>query len=157
MRARGLLFDGTSVRTTLNGEGLQHKDGHSHVLASTMPNRVSYDPTYAYELAVIIQAGLKRMYGDNEDITTLNENCAHPTMPEGAEPGILVGMYHVAKGRGRKEAPAPAAPRPGSDPARGQGSGRVARQGFRRIERWSVTSFEIAASKKLTLSADAYG
>jgi pyruvate dehydrogenase E1 component len=99
MRARGFLVGGTSGRTTLNGEGLQHEDGHSHILASTIPNCVSYDPTYAYELAVIVQHGLKRMYGDNEDvyfyITTLNENYPHPAMPEGAEEGILKGMYRL--------------------------------------------------------------
>ena len=99
MRARGFLIGGTSGRTTLNGEGLQHEDGHSHILASTIPNCVGYDPTYAYELAVIIQHGLKRMYADNEDvyyyITTLNENYPHPAMPEGAEEGILKGMYKL--------------------------------------------------------------
>ena len=99
MRARGFLIGGTSGRTTLNGEGLQHEDGHSHVLASTIPNCVTYDPTYAYEVAVIIQHGLKRMYGDNEDvyfyITTLNENYPHPAMPEGVEEGILKGMYKL--------------------------------------------------------------
>jgi pyruvate dehydrogenase E1 component len=99
MRARGFLIGGTSGRTTLNGEGLQHEDGHSHILASTIPNCVGYDPTYAYELAVIIQHGLKRMYVDNEDvyyyITTLNENYPHPAMPEGAEEGILKGMYKL--------------------------------------------------------------
>ncbi|MGD0641780.1 MAG: pyruvate dehydrogenase (acetyl-transferring), homodimeric type [Roseiarcus sp.] len=99
IRARGFLIGGTSGRTTLNGEGLQHEDGHSHVLASTIPNCVGYDPTYAYELAVIIQAGLKRMYADNEDvyyyITTLNENYPHLGMPEGAEEGILKGMYKL--------------------------------------------------------------
>ena len=99
MRARGFLIGGTSGRTTLNGEGLQHEDGHSHVLASTIPNCVGYDPTYAYEVAVIIQHGLKRMYVDNEDvyfyITTLNENYPHPAMPEGAEEGILKGMYKL--------------------------------------------------------------
>ena len=99
MRTRGFLIGGTSGRTTLNGEGLQHEDGHSHVLASTIPNCVSYDPTYGYELAVIIQHGLKRMYVDNEDvyfyITTLNENYPHPAMPEGAEEGILKGMYKL--------------------------------------------------------------
>ena len=99
MRARGFLIGGTSGRTTLNGEGLQHEDGHSHVLASTIPNCVGYDPTYAYEVAVIIQSGLKRMYVDNEDvyfyITTLNENYPHPAMPEGAEEGILKGMYKL--------------------------------------------------------------
>jgi pyruvate dehydrogenase E1 component len=101
MRARGFLIGGTSGRTTLNGEGLQHEDGHSHVLASTIPNCIGYDPTYAYELAVIIQAGLKRMYVDNEDvyyyITTLNENYPHPAIPEGAEAGILAGMYLLRK------------------------------------------------------------
>ena len=99
MRARGFLIGGTSGRTTLNGEGLQHEDGHSHVLASTIPNCVTYDPTYAYEVAVIIHHGLKRMYVDNEDvyfyITTLNENYPHPAMPEGVEDGILKGMYKL--------------------------------------------------------------
>jgi pyruvate dehydrogenase E1 component len=101
MRARGFLIGGTSGRTTLNGEGLQHEDGHSHILAATVPNCLSYDPTYAYELAVIIQHGLKRMYVDNEDayyyITTLNENYPHPALPEGAEEGILRGMYLLRK------------------------------------------------------------
>jgi pyruvate dehydrogenase E1 component len=99
MRTRGFLIGGTSGRTTLNGEGLQHEDGHSHVLASTIPNCVSYDPTYGYEVAVIIQHGLQRMYADNEDvyfyITTLNENYPHPAMPQGAEEGILKGMYKL--------------------------------------------------------------
>jgi pyruvate dehydrogenase E1 component len=100
MRARGFLLGGTSGRTTLNGEGLQHEDGHSHLLASTVPNCVSYDPTYAYEVAVIIQDGLRRMYRDQEDvyyyITLMNENYAHPAMPEGAEQGILRGMHLVS-------------------------------------------------------------
>ncbi len=97
MRARGFLIGGTSGRTTLNGEGLQHEDGHSHVLAGTIPNCVTYDPTFGYELAVIIQDGLRRMYGEHEDvyyyITTLNENYRHPAMPEGCEDGIRKGMY----------------------------------------------------------------
>jgi pyruvate dehydrogenase E1 component len=100
MRARGFLLGGTSGRTTLNGEGLQHEDGHSHVLASTVPNCVSYDPTFAYEVAVIIQDGLRRMYRDQEDvyyyITVMNENYAHPAMPQGAEQGILRGMYRLS-------------------------------------------------------------
>ena len=91
MRTRGFLIGGTSGRTTLNGEGLQHEDGHSHILASTIPNCVTYDPTYAYELAVIVHAGLNRMLVDQDDvyyyITTLNENYPHPAMPEGAEEG----------------------------------------------------------------------
>uniref|UniRef100_UPI0025EBD025 pyruvate dehydrogenase (acetyl-transferring), homodimeric type n=1 Tax=uncultured Hyphomicrobium sp. TaxID=194373 RepID=UPI0025EBD025 len=97
MRARGFLIGGTSGRTTLNGEGLQHQDGHSHILSSTIPNCLSYDPTYGYELAVILQRGLERMLGDQEDvfyyITSLNENYVHPAMPKGAEEGIVRGMY----------------------------------------------------------------
>src|SRR3954462_7546111 len=94
MRARGFLLGATSGRTTLNGEGLQHQDGHSQVVASTIPNCVCYDPTYSYELAVIVQDGLRRMYGENEDVyyylTTLNENYEHPAMPEGVEAGIVM-------------------------------------------------------------------
>lgn len=97
MRARGFLLGGTSGRTTLNGEGLQHQDGHSHLLASTIPNCVSYDPTFSYELAVIIQSGLQRMVADKEDvyfyITLMNENYTHPEMPKGTEQGILKGLY----------------------------------------------------------------
>jgi pyruvate dehydrogenase E1 component len=99
MRTRGFLIGGTSGRTTLNGEGLQHEDGHSHILASTIPNCVTYDPTYAYEVAVIVHAGLNRMLVDQDDvfyyITTLNENYPHPAMPEGAEEGILKGAYKL--------------------------------------------------------------
>ena len=96
-RTRGFLLGATSGRTTLMGEGLQHDDGHSHVLSSVIPSCISYDPTYNFELAVIIQDGLRRMYVDQEDIyyyiTVLNENYPHPAMPEGAEEGILKGMY----------------------------------------------------------------
>jgi pyruvate dehydrogenase E1 component len=96
-RARGFLLGATAGRTTLNGEGLQHEDGHSHVLSSAIPNCVSYDPTFGYELAVIIQDGLRRMVTDQEDvfyyITVMNENYEHPAMPAGAEEGILKGMY----------------------------------------------------------------
>jgi pyruvate dehydrogenase E1 component len=98
-RARGFLLGGTAGRTTLNGEGLQHEDGHSHVLAATIPNCRSYDPTYAYELAVIIQDGLRRMVGEQEDVyyylTVMNENYPHPALPEGAEEGILRGAYRL--------------------------------------------------------------
>ncbi|HEY8315019.1 MAG TPA: pyruvate dehydrogenase (acetyl-transferring), homodimeric type [Candidatus Baltobacteraceae bacterium] len=101
-RTRGFLIGGTSGRTTLNGEGLQHEDGHSQVFASFIPNCVSYDPTYGYELAVIIQDGLRRMLADQEDvyyyITVLNENYPHPEMPKGAERGILKGMYLLREG-----------------------------------------------------------
>ena len=99
MQARGFLLGGTAGRTTLNGEGLQHQDGHSHLLASTIPNCVSYDPCYIYELAVIIQDGLRRMIGEKENvfyyITVMNENYLQPAMPEGAAPGILKGMYQL--------------------------------------------------------------
>jgi pyruvate dehydrogenase E1 component len=102
MRAHGFLLGATAGRTTLNGEGLQHEDGHSHVLSSTIPNCVSYDPTYSYEVAVIIQDGLRRMYKEQEDvfyyITLMNENYEHPELPGGAEQGILKGMYLLREG-----------------------------------------------------------
>ena len=108
MRARGFLIGGTSGRTTLNGEGLQHEDGHSHIIASTIPNCVCYDPTYSYEVAVIVQDGLRRMYGENEDvfyyITTLNENYPHGDMPEGAEDGIRKGMHKLKSVETKKKA-----------------------------------------------------
>jgi pyruvate dehydrogenase E1 component len=98
-RARGFLLGATAGRTTLNGEGLQHEDGHSHVLAQTVPNCLSYDPAYGYEVAVIIQDGLRRMISEQEDVfyylTIQNENYAHPAMTEGAEQGILRGMHRV--------------------------------------------------------------
>ena len=101
-RTRGFLLGGTSGRTTLSGEGLQHQDGHSHVLSSTVPNCISYDPTYAYELAVIIHDGLRRMYAQQEDvfyyITVLNENYYHPPLPKDAIPGILRGLYPLSEG-----------------------------------------------------------
>jgi pyruvate dehydrogenase E1 component len=96
-RARGFLIGATSGRTTLNGEGLQHQDGHSHVVASTIPNCIAYDPAFQYELAVIVQDGLRRMVEEQEDVyyylTVMNENYPHPAIPQGAEPGILRGMY----------------------------------------------------------------
>mgnify|MGYP000002909366 FL=1 len=101
-QTRGFLIGGTAGRTTLAGEGLQHQDGHSLVHASTVPNCVSYDPTYAYELAVIIQDGLRRMMGEQENvfyyITCMNENYTHPAMPAGVEDGILKGMYLLKVG-----------------------------------------------------------
>ena len=101
-QARGFLMGGTAGRTTLAGEGLQHQDGHSHVAASTVPNCVSYDPTYAYEVAVIIHDGLRRMYEQQENvfyyITCMNENYVHPAMPSGVEDGILKGMYLLQVG-----------------------------------------------------------
>ncbi|HEV7803081.1 MAG TPA: pyruvate dehydrogenase (acetyl-transferring), homodimeric type, partial [Burkholderiales bacterium] len=102
MRARGFLLGGTAGRTTLNGEGLQHEDGHSHVLASTIPNCVSYDPTYAYEVVVIIRDGLRRMMQEQQDVyyyvTLMNENYPHPALPAGAEEGIIKGMYLLNPG-----------------------------------------------------------
>lgn len=100
VRARGFLVGGTSGRTTLNGEGLQHEDGHSHILANTIPSCISYDPTYGYEVAVIVQNGLERMFGENQEdifyyITTLNENYIQPQMPQDAEAGIIKGIYKV--------------------------------------------------------------
>ncbi len=110
-RGRGFLVGGTAGRTTLNGEGLQHEDGHSHVLASTVPNCITYDPAWAYEIAVIVQDGLRRMFKEREDIfyylTVCNENYAMPAMPKGANEGILKGLYKFsekpdkAKGKGK--------------------------------------------------------
>ncbi|MCW3001134.1 MAG: aceE, partial [Conexibacter sp.] len=101
-RARGFLLGGTAGRTTLNGEGLQHEDGHSHIQASLIPNCVAYDPAYAYELAVIVQDGMRRMLAEHEDVfyylTIMNENYAQPAMPEGAQEGILRGMHMIAEG-----------------------------------------------------------
>jgi pyruvate dehydrogenase E1 component len=97
IQARGFLMGGTAGRTTLNGEGLQHQDGHSHLLASAIPNCISYDPAFAYELAVILQGGMQRMYANQENvffyITIYNENHWQPALPEGVEDGILRGMY----------------------------------------------------------------
>jgi pyruvate dehydrogenase E1 component len=168
MRARGFLLGGTAGRTTLNGEGLQHEDGHSHLVAATIPNCISYDPTFAYELAVIIHDGMRRMYVEQQDvfyyITVMNENYAHPAMPEGVEAGIIKGMYLF---RGQKtEAPARSTPvgapsqSGGSSADRGQkmpavqlmGSGTILREVIAAAELlekdfgvasdiWSVTSF----------------
>lgn len=102
MRARGFLLGGTSGRTTLNGEGLQHEDGHSHVLASTIPNCMPYDPTFAHEVAVIMHDGMKRMVEQQEDvfyyITVMNENYSHPGLKAGTEQGILKGLYLLQEG-----------------------------------------------------------
>jgi pyruvate dehydrogenase E1 component len=99
LRARGFVLGATAGRTTLNGEGLQHEDGHSHLMSATIPNCRSYDPTYAYELAVIIQNGLKRMVQEQRDefyyITLMNENYEHPALPVGQEANILKGMYRL--------------------------------------------------------------
>src|SRR4249920_3825118 len=147
IRARGFLLGGTAGRTTLNGEGLQHEDGHSHVLASTVPNCVSYDPTFAYEVVTIIREGMRRMYQEQEDVyyyvTLMNENYPHPGMPEGCEAGILKGLYQLSDG--------------GKTPKKGQrvqlmGSGTILREVMFAAELlkndfgiaadvWSATSF----------------
>ncbi len=144
-RARGFLLGGTSGRTTLNGEGLQHEDGHSHIIAATIPNCVSYDPTYSYEVAVIIANGLHRMVEQQEDVyfylTLLNENYPHPQMPDGVEEGIIKGMYRLKTGRKR-----------GSPDVQLLGSGAILREVLAAADLlkddfgisadvWSVTSF----------------
>jgi pyruvate dehydrogenase E1 component len=104
-RGKGFLVGATAGRTTLMGEGLQHQDGHSHVLASTVPTCAAYDPAYAYELAVIIQDGMRRMYQEQENrfyyLTVYNENYAQPAMPEGVEEGIIKGIYKLKAGAGK--------------------------------------------------------
>jgi len=144
MRARGFLIGGTAGRTTLAGEGLQHQDGHSLLVAATIPDCVAYDPAYAYELAVIIQDGLRRMYQEQEDrfyyITTMNENYVQPAMPEGVEEGILKGIYRVRTGVD------------GTQQVQLLGSGAILREALAAAELleqdfavaadvWSVTSF----------------
>jgi len=105
-RARGFLLGATAGRTTLSGEGLQHEDGSSHLLFSAVPNCVAYDPAYGYELTVIIRDGMRRMLENQEDVfyyvTVMNENYTHPAMPQGAEEGILKGMYRLRDGRGTR-------------------------------------------------------
>jgi len=107
MQAKGFLIGGTAGRTTLAGEGLQHQDGHSLLQAGMIPNCIAYDPTFAYEMAVIIQHGLKQMYDDQENvfyyITAMNENYTHPAMPEGVEDGIIKGIYNFRKGNHKKK------------------------------------------------------
>jgi pyruvate dehydrogenase E1 component len=150
MQARGFLLGATSGRTTLNGEGLQHQDGHSHLMSATIPNCVSYDPTFAHELAVILQHGLKRMIEDQENvwyyITVMNENYAQPGLKKGQEEGILKGMYRLREG--------PAGSGMGASIPRVQllGSGTILREAMEAAELlwndwgvagdvWSVTSF----------------
>jgi len=132
MRSRGFLLGGTAGRTTLNGEGLQHEDGHSLVLASTIPNCISYDATWSYEIAVIVQEGLRRMYAEQEDVyyylAVMNENYAHPAMPEGAAPDILKGMYRF---------------RAGAQPAKGKKAPRVQLLGSGTIFREVMAAAEL--------------
>jgi pyruvate dehydrogenase E1 component len=149
MRSRGFLIGGTAGRTTLNGEGLQHEDGHSHLFASAIPNCVPYDPTYGYEVAVIIQDGLRRMLVDQEDvyyyITVMNENYHHPAMPAGAEGDILRGMYLLRAGEPVK----PDAPRvqllgSGTILREVEAAATLLRDDFGvTADVWSVTSFTL--------------
>ncbi|MFY9180038.1 MAG: pyruvate dehydrogenase (acetyl-transferring), homodimeric type [Venatoribacter sp.] len=164
MHCQGFLIGATSGRTTLNGEGLQHQDGHSHILYNVVPNCVGYDPTYAYEMAVIVQDGLKRMYEDKEKIfyyiTSLNENYPHPEMPKGVEEGIRKGMYslHQSSVKAKPE-----------HEVQLLGSGAILRQVEKaaqwleskkiKAQVWSVTSFSelrrdgLACERKAFLSA----
>ncbi|HEV3073388.1 MAG TPA: pyruvate dehydrogenase (acetyl-transferring), homodimeric type, partial [Thermoanaerobaculia bacterium] len=169
-RTKGFLLGGTSGRTTLNGEGLQHEDGHSHVLASTVPNLLAYDPAYAYEVAVIIRDGLRRLYQEREDvfyyITLYNENYPMPPKPEGVDEGILKGLYKLRPAppiatppseappaAGKKAAGKPAAPPPAAPRAHLLGSGSLLREALRAQEIlaerygvaadvWSATSYK---------------
>lgn len=106
-RSKGFMLGATAGRTTLNGEGLQHEDGHSHLVASTIPSLLAYDPAFAYEIAVIVQEGLRRMYAEGEEIfyylTLYNENYAMPPMPQGSEGGILKGLYKFRRGEEKKK------------------------------------------------------
>jgi pyruvate dehydrogenase E1 component len=143
-RSRGFLIGGTAGRTTLNGEGLQHEDGHSHLLAATIPNCVAYDPAYGYEVAVIVQDGLRRMLAEQDDVyyyvTTMNENYPQPAMPDGAAEGIVRGMHRIREAEG------------GAAKVRLLGSGTILREVLAGADLlaadwdvaadiWSVTSF----------------
>jgi pyruvate dehydrogenase E1 component len=166
-QARGFLIGATAGRTTLNGEGLQHQDGHSHLLASTIPNCVTYDPTYAYELAVIIQDGLRRMYHEQESvyyyITTMNENYVQPEMPAGCEQGIIKGMYLLEDGSSK----AYKVPKPVSKDLRLRllGSGTILREVRKAaeilrkdysvlVDVWSVTSYNELRREALAVSRE---
>ncbi len=153
MKARGFLLGATAGRTTLNGEGLQHQDGHSHLMASAYPTLLAYDPAFAYEIAVIIQDGLRRMYQENEDIfyylTLYNENYAMPPMPEDAPKGILKGLYKLKKGAADK-----------THKAHILGSGPLLREALRAqaileekfnvsADVWSATSYKLLRGEAL--------
>ncbi len=161
MRTRGFLFGGTAGRTTLSGEGLQHQDGNSHVLALSVPNLLAYDPAFAYEIAVIVQDGIRRMYKDGENIfyyvTVMNENYAHPPMPEGVRDGILKGMYRFRAASELKtpDAKSDAKPNGAKSKLRAQlfGSGAILNEVLRAqqilaekygvaADVWSVTSYK---------------
>jgi pyruvate dehydrogenase E1 component len=153
MKAKGFMFGATAGRTTLNGEGLQHEDGHSHLLAAAVPNLRAYDPAFAYEVAVIIQDGLRRMYADNEDgfyyLTLYNENYPMPPMPEGVTEGIIKGLYKFRRSPVQKKYRAQIL-----------GSGPIIRQALRAQEIlaerydvaadvWSATSYKLLRTEAL--------
>ena len=145
LQARGFLLGGTSGRTTLNGEGLQHQDGHSHLLASTVPNCISYDPCFAYELAVIIQDGLERMFVDQEPVyyyvTVMNENYVQPAMPEGVQEGIVKGMYKLASVEGKDQRKQVRLIGSGTILRETQAAAEILAEEGIGSEIWSVTSF----------------
>ena len=166
-QARGFLIGATAGRTTLNGEGLQHQDGHSHILSSTIPNCVSYDPAYSYELAVIVQDGMRRMHKEMESvfyyITTMNENYQQPEMPKGVEQDIISGMYLLEDGnlKGFKVS------KPINKDARLRllGSGTILREALKAaailrseysvaVDVWSVTSFNELRKEALAISRE---
>ena len=159
-QARGFLLGATAGRTTLNGEGLQHQDGHSHLLASTVPNCVSYDPTYSYELAVILQDGLRRMYEDNEKVfyylTLMNENYVHGAMPEGAEEGIRKGMYLLREGKPKtKKTPRVQLLGSGTILREVEAAAELLREDFGvAADVWSVTSFNELRREGLRMDRD---
>ncbi len=149
MRTRGFLLGGTAGRTTLMGEGLQHEDGHSHIAAATVPNMVAYDPAFAYELALILQDGMRRMYEAREDIfyyiTLYNEDYPMPAMPAGVEEGVLRGLYRLREAQSKPKAKTPK--------VHLFGSGTILRETMRAQELlaerfgvmadvWSVTSYK---------------
>jgi len=148
MQARGFLIGGTAGRTTLAGEGLQHQDGHSLIMSGTIPNCVSYDPTFSYEMAVIVHDGMRRMFAEQENVfyyvTAMNENYVHPAMPKGAEEGIVKGLYLFQKGAKKKAA--------GKNTVQLMGSGTILREVIAAADLlrddwdvdaniWSATSF----------------
>ncbi|MFT5113395.1 MAG: pyruvate dehydrogenase E1 component [Parasphingorhabdus sp.] len=146
IQARGFLLGGTAGRTTLAGEGLQHQDGHSLILAGTIPNCVSYDPTFAYEMAVIVQDGLRRMFQEQENvffyITCMNENYTHPAIPKGVEQGILKGMYRLQKGSRRARKPFVTLLGSGTILREVMAASELLKQDFDiESDIWSVTSF----------------
>ncbi len=155
IRAKGFMLGATAGRTTLNGEGLQHEDGHSHILASTIPNLVTYDPAFAYEIAIIIQDGLRRMYRDGEEVfyylTLYNENYSMPSMPDGAAEGVLKGLYRFRPGNAKLKLKAHIF-----------GSGPIIRQALRAQEIlaerygvsadvWSATSYKLLRNEALNV------